>query len=245
MKTLKNIFARIWALWGICSFIITMLIVIIPILITYFIPDPKGIEIFRRISKIWMYLFLTLIGCRLRIKGRAYFEKNEVYVVVCNHNSLIDITLTTPFIPSANKTIAKKSFAKIPLFGWIYKRGSILVDRKNIESRKESMELMKATLMSGIHMCIYPEGSRNRTDYPLKPFFSGAFKLAMVTQKKIMPCLIFNSKKTLPVNTFFYLWPQILEIHFLPPLETKNYTDVEKLKGDVYEIMQAHYTHFE
>lgn len=241
MRLIKNILARLWALWGLTVFMLTMFIVIGPILFTFLMPDPRGVEIFRRISKIWMYVFLTLIGCPLRIYGKIHFKKGETYIIVSNHNSLLDIPLTTPFIPGPNKTIAKSSFANIPFFGWIYRRGSVLVDRKNIKSRKKSIDAMKVILMKGVHMCIYPEGSRNRTTQPLKDFYDGAFKLAFDTKKNIIPCLLFNTKKVLPVHKFFYLWPHHLELHFLPSIQTNNYTDIESLKKAVYNIMSNYY----
>ena len=241
MNVFKNTLTRLWALWGIVVFITTMLIVVWPILFTFLIKNQKGIEVFRRICKIWMQVFLTAIGCPLKVVGKDYFKKGEVYIIVSNHNSLMDIPLTTPFIPGANKTIAKTSFANIPFFGWIYRRGSILVNRNDAQSRTKSIEDMKTTLRNGVHMCIYPEGSRNRTNEPLKKFYDGAFKLAIDTQKNIIPCLLFNTKKVLPINKFFYLWPNRLELHFLPPLKTSNYTSIDALKEAVYQIMKDYY----
>lgn len=240
MNIFKNIFGRIWALWGLIIFFATLLVVVIPILITFKIKEPLGTEVFRKISKAWMTVFLTLIGCRLVIKGKQHIKKGETYVVVCNHNSFMDVPVTTPFVPGANKTIAKKSMAKIPLFGWIYTRGAVLVDRESDESRRQSFELMKQALAEGLHMVIYPEGTRNRTKEPLKPFYDGAFKLASATNTNIIPTLLFNTNKVLPTNKFFYLWPKTLEMHFLPQVETVT-IPVKELKEKVFKIMWSYY----
>lgn len=241
IMNIKKILARLWALWGIIIFIPTMLIVVWLILFTFLIKEPTGTEVFRRVSKIWMRFFLTSIGCSIKVVGKGHFKKGEVYIIVSNHNSLMDIPLTTPFIPGANKTIAKTSFANIPFFGWIYRRGSILVNRNDVQSRAKSIEAMKAMLQKGLHICIYPEGSRNRTAEPLKSFYDGAFKLAIGTQKNIIPCLLFNTQKVLPINNFFYLWPHQLELHFLPPVQTNNFTSVETLKEVVHNLMKDYY----
>lgn len=240
MKIFKEIFGRIWALWGLLVFIATLLVIVIPILITFLIKEPQGTEIFRRISKLWMTVFLTMIGCRLKIVGKQHLKKGENYVIVCNHNSFMDVPVTTPFIPGANKTIAKKSMAKTPLFGWIYTRGAVLVDRESDESRRQSFEAMKRTLADGLHMVIYPEGTRNRTHDPLKSFYDGAFRLALVANKKIIPTLLFNTNAVLPTNRFFYLWPKQLEMHFLDPVETKG-LEVKELKEKVFAIMWDYY----
>ena len=186
MKILKNILGAVWAIWGIVTFVVTLLIIIIPVCLTFLIKEPAGTETFRRITKIWMNVFLSLIGSPLKVIGKENFEKGKNYVVVSNHNSLMDVPVTTPFVPGANKTIAKKSFAKMPVFGWVYTRGSVLVDRKSDESRRASFEEMKVTLGQGLHMVIYPEGTRNRTADPLKSFHDGAFKLAVSTKKQII-----------------------------------------------------------
>ncbi len=152
----------------------------------------------------------------------------------------MDIPVTTPFMPRANKTIAKKSFSRIPIFGWIYTFGSVLVDRKNDGSRRKSYEDMKRILNQGLDMVIYPEGTRNRTDNPLKEFYDGAFRLAFDTKKPVVPTLVFNTRKVLPAHKIFYLLPHKLEMHFLPPVESINIT-AKELKEKVFTIMWDYY----
>jgi 1-acyl-sn-glycerol-3-phosphate acyltransferase len=240
MKIFKEVFARIWAVWGMITFIITFLIIFIPSMMTYVSSGKKAQHIFIIISRIWMRVWLFLIACPLRVRGWNNFKKNETYIVVCNHNSLMDVPLSCPFIPGANKTIAKKSFTKAPLFGWFYAKGSVLVDRNSDESRRRSFSEMKETLKQGMHMSIYAEGTRNRTNDPLKPFHDGAFKLATETGKAIIPAVLFNTKKVLPVNKPFYFMPHRLKVDFLPPVSPANKTTKE-LKQEVFKIMWDHY----
>lgn len=241
MKIIKDILGRIWAVWGIISFAVTFLIIFIPSMFTYLLPDPKGSVVFIKIAKLWMNVWLRLVGCPVKVTGKNNFVKGTAYIVTCNHNSLMDVPLSSPYIPGANKTIAKKSFAKIPLFGWFYSKGSVLVDRNSDGSRRKSFEDMKRVLKQGMHMCIYPEGTRNRTNEPLKKFYDGAFKLAVETKTPVIPTLIFNTKKALPANKPFYFLPQRLQMHFLEPVATGGYT-VEQLKEKVFAIMKDHYT---
>lgn len=187
-----------------------------------------------------MKSWLFLVACPVRVYGKNHFAKGETYVVVFNHNALLDVPLSSPFVPGANKTIAKASFAKIPLFGWFYAKGSVLVDRKNERSRFKSFETMKQVLEFGIHMCIYPEGTRNRTKEPLKQFYDGAFKLAVAANKKIIPCVIVGTKKAMPIDKSFYLLPTFLTMHYLHPVSPEN-TTVEQLKKHVYDVMKKKY----
>lgn len=242
MNLFRNIAGRIWALWGLVSFIITFLLFYIPSMLCWLIPEPKGQVIFISIARIWMHIWLRLVGCPVRVTGKENFKKGEIYIVTCNHNSLLDVPLSSPFIPGANKTIAKKSFTKIPLFGFYYMKGAVLVDRKSDASRRKSFEDMRAVLRKGMHMCIYPEGTRNRTNEPLKKFYDGAFKLAAETKNAIIPAIIFNTKKSLPQNKFFYFIPHRLQIHFLPAITVQENESADALKHKVFDIMKDYYT---
>jgi 1-acyl-sn-glycerol-3-phosphate acyltransferase len=237
---MKNILGRIFALWAALIFIPTMLVAFIFIGIAMLFKDPTRTIIFHKITRVWMGLFLTLSGIRFSVKGKKNFKKGETYVVTCNHNSFMDVPLTTPFIPGPNKTIAKKEMAKIPVFGMIYKAGSVLVDRKSEESRKASFDAMRQVLATGMHMCVYPEGTRNKTTEPLQPFYNGAFKLAKDTGKAIMPAVIFNTAKVLPVKKTFFFWPVKIEMHFLDPIYAGNMS-TEQLKEKVFGVMKDYY----
>ena len=154
--------------------------------------------------------------------------------------SLQDIPVSFPFLPRANKTIAKKSFSYIPLFGWIYSYGTVLVVRKSNKSRQESYEQMKHVLTHGLDMLIYPEGTRNTTSAPLKSFYDGAFKLAIDTQKPIVPVVLLNTKKMLPSKPAMYLKPGKIEMHILPAVFPQGKTS-DELKKIIFDIMANYY----
>lgn len=236
MKWIKEISGRLFALWAAVLFIISLLIVWIPIWLTIIWPEPKRTRQVVRIFRGWMKFFFTFSGVKRVITGTQHFQKDHNYIVVCNHNSFMDIPLSSPGIPGGNKTIAKTEMARIPLFGMIYKRGSVLVDRKSEESRRASYIKMKEVLQMGLHMCIYPEGTRNKTGKSLQRFHDGAFRLAVETQKEIIPTVIFGTARVLPRKIFFF-WPGKVEMHFLPPVSVHGKT-VAELREEVFEIMK-------
>ncbi len=240
MKVLKNIFARIWAVWGLLTFLTSFLVIFLPSMVSYLLPEPGGQDYFIRLSRYWMNVWLFLIGCPVKVTGREHFQPGRTYVVVFNHNTMLDVPLSCPYVPGPNKTIAKASFVKVPIFGWFYRKGSVLVDRSDEKSRTKSFEEMKQVLAGGMHMCIYPEGTRNRTGEPLKPFYDGAFKLALTTHHEIIPAVIIGTRKAMPVNKVFYLLPIRLKMHFLPPVSTAG-RDVKELKELVFETMKTFY----
>ena len=92
----------------------------------------------------------------------------------------------------------------------------------------------------GLHMCIYPEGTRNKTAQPLQKFHDGAFRLASETGHAIIPAVIFGTAEVLPADKSFYLKPGLVEMHFLPPVPVNGKSTAE-LKEEVFNLMQAYF----
>jgi len=243
MKVIKNILGRVYLIYGMSIFMLTVMIVYIPIWIISSLPEPRRARALHRVFRAWMGFFMPFVGCPVIRRGKEHFKKGENYVVVLNHNSLADIPVSSPWIPGANKTLAKVEMAKTPLFGMIYKTGSILLDRKKENSRRESFTKMQETLDIGINLCLYPEGTRNKTDKPMQPFFDGAFVTAIRAQKPIIPGLIFNTNKVLPHNKKLWARPMPIHIHFLEAIPTAGLalSDAAALKERVHKIMEDYY----
>jgi 1-acyl-sn-glycerol-3-phosphate acyltransferase len=222
-------------------FVMTMVLVLPPVWMSGLWPEPRRTGMVIRLYRYWMALFFPLSGVRLRILGREHFRPGRNYVVVCNHNSLMDVPVSCPGIPGPNKTIAKVEMSRIPLFGVIYRRGSVLVDRRSDQSRRESYAKMKAVLEAGMHMCIYPEGTRNRTGQPLKAFHDGAFRLACDTGTPVLPALIFGTGRMLSSDPPYAFRPGRLEMHFLEPFEVSKGDDPAALRERVFRRMWDYY----
>lgn len=243
MKIIGRILGHVYFFVGMIFFVITMLIVFIPIWIISLLPEPAKTKALHPVFRLWMGVFMPLVGCPILRKGKEHFKEGQNYVVVTNHNSLVDIPVSSPWIPGPNKTLAKIEMARIPIFGVIYKAGSILVNRKNDKSRQQSFADMQRMLDLGLHLCLYPEGTRNKTDEPLLRFHDGAFIAAVKAQKPIIPGVIFNTGRILPHNIKFWARPLPIRFHFLEPIPTAGMTkeDVPALKARVYKLMSDYY----
>lgn len=234
---IKSILGKFFTIWGGIVFISTMMIFLPFIWASGLLKEPIRTAWVIRFCRYWMAIFFPLAGIRVKIRGREHFKKGENYIVVCNHNSLMDVPLTSPGIPGPNKTIAKIEMSRIPLFGIIYKRGSVLLDRKNDASRRESYLKMKEVLELGMHMCIYPEGTRNKTGQPLKSFHEGAFRLSFETNKSIIPCIITGTGKMLPHDKSFYFWPGKATMTFLPAVSPSGFASASAMKEHIFLLM--------
>lgn len=243
MNIISRILGHIYFIVGLLLFVITMLIVFIPIWIISMMPEPTKTIALHKAFRLWMGVFLPLVGCPVIRRGKEQFKKGQNYVVVTNHNSLVDIPVSSPWIPGPNKTLAKIEMARIPIFGVIYKAGSILVDRKNDNSRKQSFIDMQKMLDYGFHLCLYPEGTRNKTNEPIQRFYDGAFQAAVKAQKPIIPGVIFNTGRILPHNMKAWARPLPIRFDFLEAIPTEGMTkaDIPELKKRVHELMTNHY----
>ncbi len=240
MNAVKRILGHVYFVYGLLLFALTMLVVVIPVWLTSLLPEPHRSVVLHPIYKGWMSVFMPLVFCPVRRRGTEHFQKGQNYVVISNHNSFVDVPVTSPWIPGPNKTLAKIEMSRIPLFGVIYKAGSILVNRKTKDSRRESFTAMQQALERGLHLCLYPEGTRNKTDEPLQPFHDGAFITAIRAQKPIMPAVIFNTGTILPHYMKAWARPKQIHFHFLPPVATTGMTlaDLPDLKQQLYRSME-------
>ena len=84
---------------------------------------------------------------------------------------------------------------KIPVFGLIYKRLVILIDRSSKESRESCVIALKEEIARGQSILIFPEGTMNRTEQLLGNFYDHAFRIAIETQTPILPLTIINTKE--------------------------------------------------
>ncbi len=241
MQFFKNVFARVYCIYAITLFVISLVPVYLFLrLVKIVLPSGQFMKVFHNTTRVWMGAYLPMVFCPVKVSGKQKFEKGQNYVVVFNHSSLIDIPVSTPGISGANKTLGKSEFLKAPLFGFIYKCGSVIINRKNPRSRQASYQEMLQVLQTDLHVCLYPEGTRNKSAEKLLPFKDGAFKLAIESQKPIMIGVIKGTKNILHPTKIFYAWPCAIEINYLKvlPITDIAYADANTLKHKAYEIMK-------
>ena len=108
------------------------------------------------------------------------------------------------------------------------------MNRKDEESRARSMENMKRSLTEGISIYLFPEGTRNKTNEPLKNFYDGAFRLSLETGIPLVPMTIRNSKKLLDG---FKLRPGTMECLWSEPIFPQPEDSTQSLKDQVRLVM--------
>lgn len=187
----------------------------------------------------WAYIFSKLTFIKYKIYGKEHIKKGQPYIFTCNHSSYLDSPAIPLTIPGAVRILAKKELVKIPVLGFIIKAVVVVVDRSSNKSRQKSMAILKKILSSGTSIFIFPEGTMNRTDRPLNPFYDGAFRIAIDTQTPIMPMVIINSGKLLPPSGL-PIKQGTITVKVCGPVEVKGltYEDIPEIKQKVFLMME-------
>ena len=131
------------------------------------------------------------MGFWLEIKYKEGINKNQQYMFVANHTSYIDPFVMLRVFKKPFVFVGKKELVKIPLFGYIYKRAAIMVDRSSSKSRYGVYGRADSVLDKGYSVCIFPEKNYFDETILLNPFKHGAFKIAVFHQFPIVPTVFF------------------------------------------------------
>jgi len=164
---------------------------------------------------------------------------------VANHTSMTDIMLMLYVTKNPFVFVGKAELAKIPLFGFFYKRTCILVDRKNPRSRHNVFVEAQKKLQQGLSVCIFPEGGvPDDESILLNEFKDGAFRLAIEHRIPIAPMSFHDNKKRLSY-TFFSGSPgrMRVRIHETIPTRILEMEDKRMLKNQTHAILLSELEH--
>lgn len=180
--------------------------------------------VFFKLARFWAYIILFGMGFIPIIKKGVQFKKGESYMIVANHTSMIDIMLMLFITKDPVVFVGKKELSKIPLFGFIYKRTCILVDRNNSQSRRAVFNSAQQKINLGYSICIFPEGGvPSDESIVLDDFKDGAFRLAIEHKIPIAP-VTFHDNKKLFSYTFFSGGPGKMRVMLHPLISTSNFS---------------------
>jgi len=239
---LRKTIAILFICYSLTIFIMAMLFVLPFILISSFVFKHKQAQdITFFFLKIWAGIFSTLCFFPIRRQGYKHTHSEKAYIYVSNHNSYLDAIAVVLSIVGSVKPLGKIEMVKAPLFGMIYKRVVVLIDRKDKESRARSVEELKIDLSRGQSILIFPEGTMNKTDAKLADFYDGAFRLAIETQTDIAPMVIINASNLLPRANPLLVKPGLITCIFDEPIPVAGLEpeDLEELKAKVRARMEA------
>ena len=196
-------------------FAILYLILGIPVLFVEWIIhkfNPKAADLSQLRMVQWAFrVILFICGTKVTVIGEENVPKDETVLYIGNHRSYFDIIITYARCPGLTGYVAKSNMEKVPLLSiWMKRLHCLFINREDVKEALKTILAGIDNIKNGISMCIFPEGTRNKTDDLLLPFKEGSFKMAEKTGCAIVPMALTNSADILE-NHF----PRVAKTHVI------------------------------
>ena len=137
---------------------------------------------------------LKIAGTNVIVRGEENVPKDQPVLYIGNHRSYFDILITYVRVPRPTGYIAKKEMLRYPLLvNWMKNLHCLFLDRKDVKQGLKTILTAIEKVKSGISICIFPEGTRNKVNHTFMEFHEGSFKIAVKAGCAIVPMTIYNS----------------------------------------------------
>lgn len=191
-------------------FVILYLILGIPVLIVEWIIgkfNKQAMDISSLRIVQWAFrVILFISGTKITVIGEENVPTDQAVLYICNHRSYFDIVITYSRCKRLTGYIAKDNMLKVPLLNiWMKRLYCLFLNRTDMKEGLKTILTGIEQLKNGISMCIFPEGTRNRSEdqMDMLPFKAGSFKMAEKTGCPIVPMAITNSADILESHVPF------------------------------------------
>ena len=230
--------------------VVGFLILSIPILfvewiIGKFSPMTKEISSLRIVQAVFRFI-LWISGVKLTVIGEENVPTDVPVLYIGNHRSFFDVPITYPRCPIRTGYIAKKEMEKVPLLStWMKRLHCLFLDRNDLKQGLKTILTAIEKVKSGISICIFPEGTRNKNtdDLDMLPFHEGSFKIATKTKCPIIPIAINNSADIFEAH-FPKIRPAKVVVEYGKPIypdeldkETKKHLG-EYTQGIIHQMLE-------
>ena len=234
-----RIFTILYTIWAVFCFVLLFLL-LFPFF-WIFLQKESWKPQAHYLNRIWAKMLFFLIGIPVKVQYEFKPELNKAYVFCANHFSYLDIAVMGLIIRNYFAFVGKASLKNVPLFGYLFKKLHIMVDRGDPHSRAKSLGRSIRALQNGRSIMIFPEGGINSKNIPQMhlPLKDGAFMMAIQQQVPLVPITFLNNYK-IQHDDELLIYPQTVRAIIHKPIDTKGMTqqDVESLKKSFWGIVQ-------
>jgi 1-acyl-sn-glycerol-3-phosphate acyltransferase len=224
------------------SFIIVSSVLLFPIALFIWLAtvafDPQ-LRLLHLFTCFWasIYTWLNPVW-RVRIEGREKIRPNVAYVMIANHQSLLDILVLFRVFKHF-KWVSKIENFRVPFVGWNMSLNRyIKLRRGDKESIDQMMAACERTLAGGSSIMMFPEGTRS-VDGRLKPFKHGAFTLAQRIGAPLLPIVIQGTADALPKRGFVLRGHHAIRVRVLDEIPYASFAPkpVEAVTQEAHDII--------
>ena len=240
MKGLLKPLQWIYSIYALVLFVAIMLVIFPFVIIASFFGRIKGGNMILRLCMLWGDLWFPLIFIWNKKLYEAPHDKSRSYIFVCNHISYLDAAIIVKAFRQHIRPLGKVEMSRVPIFGFIYRKAIVAVDRSSPAHRANSVRILKSILGKGISVLVFPEGTFNMTTEPVKNFYDGAFRIAIETKTPVKPVLFLDAYRRLSYKSVFSLTPAPNRILFLDefPVDGYSFEDIPVLREKVHAVMK-------
>ncbi len=227
-------------LFGIYTFVIcTVMLLLSVVAFVLTVPFDKQRKVVHELSRALVYMFVMVPPMwKRRVEGLEHIEKDKPYVIVINHQSMVDIMMLY-LVPMTFRWVSKREVYRIPFIGrFLLLHGDITIDRKQgSKAMRKVMEKGQMWLGRGVSVSMFPEGTRSK-DGEIHRFKAGAFALAKEAGVGILP-VVMDGSTTMFKPSMMVNWRNEFVIRVLPPVTAEEVaqTDQSELMEQVRERM--------
>ena len=206
------------------------------------LPFDRRKVILHRLTCFWASLYTWLNPAwRVKVVGREKIDPNETYVMVANHQSLLDIFVLFRLFRHF-KWVSKVENFRIPCIGWnMHLNGYIQLKRGDRSSVAVMLRTCRENLAAGNSIMMFPEGTRSLTG-KLRGFKTGAFDLAKDAKRPLLPIVVHGTASALPKRGVILQGRHRIVIEVLDPITYTTFAEeeAEDLMLRVRELIGEH-----
>ncbi|MEO6834238.1 MAG: lysophospholipid acyltransferase family protein [Chitinophagaceae bacterium] len=207
MRFLLRLLQLIYFFYASLLFLVMMIPVVLFSALVAPLGAVRGGNLIYKACRLWGDIWFPMVGIFHKNLGLDAAAEKKEYIYIANHISWLDAALVQQVFRQPLRPLGKAETGKIPLFGFIYRKVVVLVDRTSAKARHRSVLRLKSVLRKGISILVFPEGTFNETHEPTAHFYDGAFKVAIETNTPIKPVVILDSYARMPYDKTFSLNP--------------------------------------
>jgi 1-acyl-sn-glycerol-3-phosphate acyltransferase len=232
---------RLWSLW-VGLWFIGYFIFLFPLYYWFLRKETSdSLKVGHKLNRLWGKVILAAGMIRVKVIDNARLDASRNWIFVANHRSYLDIPVCYLAMPQPFRFIGKAELGKLPLFGFMYRKLHILVDRESKMARMRALILAGQRLKQGNSLFIYPEGTtRHPKDVLLGNFQEGAFILSAQNNVPIVPVTLIKTAQAMSDDGKFLIRPGVtVKVIIDPPLSPDGVSmnEIEKLKNQCYQII--------
>jgi len=223
-----------WGMVGIICILLFPFALVIR-LITH--PFDRKLKLMHLFTSVWASLFTWLSpSWRVRVEGRDKMARGAHYVMVSNHQSMVDI-LVLFRIFAHFKWVSKSENFKIPFVGWNMRFNRYIeIDRGSVKGSGKMMQDCEKAISDGNSIMIFPEGTRSDNG-ELRAFKRGAFEIAMKTKTDVLPIVVEGSSRALPKKGVVIRGKHRIHVKILDPVRVAAHASAEALSNHVRSLI--------